>query len=364
MPRAARRAVDVRSVRIGGGAPIRVQSMTNTDPCDVEATVRQIEHLLRQGCEIVRVAVPTREAAAALRRIRERVDAPLVADIHFDHRLALAAIEAGVDKLRLNPGNIRSPDHIARIADAAGAAGIPIRVGANSGSLSDRFLDAHDGATARGLVDSALDEVALLERRGFREIVVSVKGTDVSMTVAANRALARQIDYPIHLGITEAGTAWEGGIRSAVGLGILLDDGIGDTLRVSLAGDPVAEVNAAYAILRALGLRRRGITWRVCPTCGRTRIDLVRLAEGLQEALGDVPAPLTVALMGCSVNGLGEARDADVGVVGGEARGAVYIRGEPARHAVPEAQLLCAVEAAVRGLVSPGASGCRASAPG
>jgi (E)-4-hydroxy-3-methylbut-2-enyl-diphosphate synthase len=347
-PRGSRRAVSVRSIRIGGGAPISVQSMVNTDPTDVAATVEQIDRLVGGGCEIVRIAVPHQRAADALREIRRRVDAPLVADIHYDHRLALAALEAGVDKLRLNPGNIQDPEHIARVADAAGAVGVPIRVGANSGSLAPGFLDGHGRATAKGLVSSAMEEIATLERRGFTQIVVSLKGTDVPMTIEANRQIARQIDYPLHIGITEAGTAWEGAIRSAVGLGVLLAEGIGDTMRVSLAGDPLIEVRAAYAILRSLGLRSRGITWRVCPTCGRTRIDLAALAERLQTGLADLMDPLTVALMGCSVNGLGEVREADVGVVGGEGRGAVYVGGAPVHHAVPEAELPAIVEATVR----------------
>lgn len=351
-PRAERRVVRVRCVEIGGGSPVSVQSMTNVDSCDVEATVTQIERLVRSGCEIVRVAVPHRDAVAALREIRARVDAPLVADVHFDHRLALAAIDAGIDKLRLNPGNIQNADHIARVADAAGTAGIPIRVGANSGSLAKRFLDASGRPTARGLADSALEEVHQLERRGFDRIVVSVKGADVSMTVAANRRVARETDHPIHIGITEAGTAWEGGLRSAVGLGILLTEGIGDTLRVSLTGDPVAEVRTAFAILRSLGLRQRGITWHICPTCGRTRIDLLRLADALQAALDDVLESLTIALMGCSVNGIGEARDADVGVVGGDRRAAVYVEGQQLHHAVGEDALPSLVESEVRALLS------------
>jgi len=264
-----RRAVKVGSVTIGGGAPIVVQSMTNTDTRDVAATVAQIERLQAAGCEIVRVAVPDRAAAAALSEIKERIPLPLVADIHFDHRLALAAIEAGVDKLRLNPGNITDPEKIGEVVEAAKEAGIPIRVGANSGSLAPEFRGPHGGATAEGMVESALREIRILEERGFHDIVISLKATDVPTTIAAYRMIASKVDYPLHIGITEAGTPWEGSIRSAVGLGVLLEEGLGDTIRVSLTGNPVEEVHVAYAILRALGLRKRGILYRVCPTCGR-----------------------------------------------------------------------------------------------
>jgi len=342
------RQVSVGGVAIGGGAPIVVQSMTNTNTADVEATVAQIGRLVDAGCEIVRVAVPSEAAVDALRRICQRTAVPLVADIHFDHRLALGAIAAGVDKLRLNPGNITDPERITAVAEAAVAAGVPIRVGANSGSLAAEYLDAHGRASAGGMVDSAMREIRLLERHGVSDIVVSLKGTDVRMTIAAYRAMAEAVEYPLHIGITEAGTPWEGGIRSAVGLGVLLEQGIGDTLRVSLAGDPVEEVRAAYEILRSLGLRRRGIDLHVCPTCGRTRIDLVRIAAGVRERVGDVSAPLTVALMGCVVNGLGEVREADVGLVGAEKRGTVYVRGEAVRVAVPEEQLVETIVSVIR----------------
>ena len=334
-----RRQVMVGRVPIGGGAPVVVQSMTNTKTCDVEATLAQIERLVQAGCEIVRVAVPDQAAADALPRILEAIDVPLVADIHFDYRLALAAIAAGVDKLRLNPGNITDPDRIVEVADAAGQAGIPIRVGANSGSLAPAFLDGHGRPTADGMVRSALQEIRLLEKTGFEQIVVSLKGTDVRMTIAAYRALAAEVDYPLHIGITEAGTPWEGAIRSAVGLGVLLEQGLGDTLRVSLAGDPVEEVRVAYEILGSLDLRHRGIRWRVCPTCGRTSIDLVAIANHVRTALADVVEPMTVALMGCVVNGLGEVREADVGLVGGEGHGTIYVAGEPVHKVIPEAEL-------------------------
>jgi (E)-4-hydroxy-3-methylbut-2-enyl-diphosphate synthase len=334
-----RRQVLVRDVPIGGGAPIVVQSMTNTNTADVEATVEQIDRLERAGCEIVRVAVPDAEAAKALPRIIERISIPLVADIHFDHRLALASIDAGVDKLRLNPGNITDPDRIAAIAEAANRAGIPIRVGVNAGSLDERFRDAKNHPSAAGMVESAQHEIRLLEVRGLDRIVVSLKGTDVRMTIDAYRAFAKESDHPLHIGITEAGTAWEGSIRSAVGLGVLLAEELGDTLRVSLAGDPVEEVRVAYEILRALGLRSRGIDLHVCPTCGRTGIDLAGIASQVRRELEDVAESPSIALMGCVVNGPGEAREADVGLVGGPGRGTIYVRGKPTGPAVSEGRL-------------------------
>ena len=334
------RRILVRDVPIGGGAPIVVQSMCNTPTTDIEATIAQIGRLEAAGCEIARVAVPDMDAAHALPTILERTRIPLVADIHFDHRLALAAIDAGVDKLRLNPGNITDPDKIKDVASAAAEAGIPIRVGANSGSVAPEYTDKHRRATARGLVDSALAEIQLLERIGFEQIIVSLKATDVEMTIEANREIARETNYPLHIGITEAGTAREGSIRSAVGLGILLEEGIGDTMRVSLAGDPVEEVRVAYEILRSLGLRSRGIDWRVCPTCGRTRIDLPAIALRVQEELQDIAEPLRVALMGCIVNGLGEVRDADVGLVGGDGVGSVYVAGKLVEAEIREDRLV------------------------
>ena len=349
-----RRQVLVKDVPIGGGAPVVVQSMTNTKTADVEATVEQIRRLEAAGCEIVRVAVPDPEAAAALPAILERIALPLVADIHFDHRLALAAIGAGVDKLRLNPGNITDPERIAEVAEAAKLAGIPIRVGANSGSLAKPYLDGHGRPSARGMIDSALTEIRLLEGLGFRDIVISLKATDVRMTIAAHRAMAEETEYPFHVGITEAGTPWEGSIRSAVGIGILLEEGLVDTLRVSLAGDPVEEVRVAYEILRSLGLRSRGIDFHVCPTCGRTNIDLVAIATRVRHELADVSAPLKLALMGCVVNGLGEVREADVGLVGADGCGTVYVSGKPELVAVPESDLAEAIVAVVRGVLRHG----------
>lgn len=344
------RSIRVGSLRIGGGASIIVQSMTTTDTCDVAATVAQIQRLEAAGCELIRVAVPDLDAAAALPEIKEKIGIPLVADIHFDHRIALASIRAGVDKLRLNPGNINDPAKISEVVDAAAAAGIPIRVGANSGSLARQFLDQHGHVTSEGMVESALAQVRLLEAHGFTQIIVSLKGTDVPMTIAAYRRMANERDYPLHIGITEAGTAWEGGIRSAVGLGVLLEQRIGDTVRVSLTGDPVEEVRVAYAILRALGLRQRGITFRVCPTCGRTRIPLEKIALAVQQSVRDLDAPLTVAMMGCVVNGLGEAREADIGLVGAAGRATIYVHGEPASVNVPEDDLVRQVVSEIRHL--------------
>jgi len=340
--------VKIGGVKIGGENPIAVQSMTNTETSDVDATVAQIERLQEAGCEIVRVAVPDAEAARALPRIKRRIDLPLVADIHFDHRLALASIEAGVDKLRLNPGNITDQKRIEQVVLAAKEAGIPIRVGANSGSLAPEFLDENGHATADGMVDSALKEIRLLEDLDFTDIVVSLKATDVMMTLSAYRRIVREVDYPLHIGITEAGTPWGGTIKSAVGIGILLAEGLGDTLRVSLTGDPVEEVRVAYRILSALDLRHRGIIYRGCPTCGRTRIDLFSIANEIQERLSDVTEPIVVALMGCIVNGIGEAKDADISLFGGEGNGNISIAGEIVKRAVPEDKLVDEFVATVR----------------
>jgi len=351
------RRVMVGGVPIGGESPIVVQSMTNTNTSDVASTVAQIRALETVGCEIARVAVPTHEAARALSEIKAGISIPLVADIHFDPALALAAIEAGVDKLRLNPGNITDPDKIAAIAEAAKEVGIPIRVGANSGSLAKEYLDRDGRAGVRGMVDSAMNEVRLLERLGFDQIVLSLKGTDVETTIEANRTIVEEVDYPLHIGITEAGTPWDGAIRSAVGLGVLLHEGIGDTIRVSLAGDPTREVRAAYSILRSLGLRQRGIDLHVCPTCGRTGTALVEIAERIDLALADIVEPLKVAVMGCEVNGPGEARDADVGLCGGKGCGVIYVAGEPVTKAIPEARLVDEFVRIVREVVARRAGG-------
>ncbi len=343
-----RRVVNIGGVKIGGDNPVVVQSMTNTDTGDVDATVSQIDRLQQAGCEIVRVAVPDIDAARALPAIKRRIDVPLVADIHFDYRLALASIDAGVDKLRLNPGNITDDAKIEKVVCAARDARIPIRVGANSGSLASSFLDENGHATADGMVNSALKEIRLLEDLDFTDIIISLKATDVPMTLAAYRRIVEEVDYPLHIGITEAGTPWGGTIKSSVGIGILLAEGMGDTLRVSLAGDPVEEVKVAYEILSALHLRQHGITYRVCPTCGRTHIDLLRIANEIQKRLSDVTEPIVVALMGCIVNGIGEARDADIGLFGGEGNGTISVSGKIIKRAIPEGRLADEFEKAVR----------------
>ncbi len=333
------RQVRIGKVVIGGGAPIAIQSMTNTKTEDVEATVQQILALEDAGCEIIRCAVPTQEAAEALREIRRRIHIPLVADIHFDYRLALASIESGVDKVRINPGNIGSADKVRAVADAARERGIPIRIGVNSGSLEKRLLEKYGGVTAEALVESALEQAAVLEGMQFSDIVISIKASDVSLCVQAYELLAEKADYPLHIGITEAGTPYEGTVKSAVGLGILLHEGIGDTLRVSLTGDPLEEIRAAKAILKAAGLGKGGVEVVSCPTCGRTQIDLIRLAEQVQDMVRDMPLDIKVAVMGCVVNGPGEAREADLGIAGGIGEGLLIRQGEIIRK-VPEDQLL------------------------
>lgn len=342
------RPVQVGPLTLGGGAPVVVQSMCSTPTADRAATTAQIAALAEAGCELVRLAVPDQEAAAALPEIVRRSPIPVAADIHFDHRLALAALRAGVHKLRLNPGNIRDPAHVRAVVRAARARGVPIRIGVNAGSLPPLEVPAgqppptveelHAMAPER-MVQAALGHVRILEELGFTDIVVSLKAFDVPLTVAANRLLAARVPYPLHLGITEAGLPWAGTIRSAVGLGVLLFEGLGDTIRVSLTGDPVEEVRVAYEILRALDMRQRGPTLISCPTCGRTAIDLARLAEQVQERLRSISAPITVAVMGCVVNGPGEARGADYGIAGGKGRGAVFRRGEVVAT-VPEAELV------------------------
>jgi len=313
--------------------------MTSTPTVEVAATVEQIRRLQAAGCEIVRVAVPNAESAQALREIKKEVSVPIVADIHYDHRLALAALEAGADKLRLNPGNLRDPDKIRAVAQAAQERGVPIRVGVNAGSLDTRFLQGQR-VTPEGMVKAALWEIELLESAGFEDIVVSLKAHDVPLTVEANRLLRREGDWPLHLGITEAGTAWEGAIRSAVGIGILLAEGLGDTIRVSLAGDPVKEVEAAWEILGSLGLRQRGPSFVVCPTCGRTGIDIAGIAQAVRERLKPVTTPISIAIMGCPVNGLGEAQRADFAILGGQKFGTIYAHGQVVRPKVPEEKLV------------------------
>ncbi|HIE03687.1 MAG TPA: flavodoxin-dependent (E)-4-hydroxy-3-methylbut-2-enyl-diphosphate synthase [Candidatus Latescibacteria bacterium] len=323
--------VNVGGVTLGGDAPVRVQSMTNTDTHDVAATVEQVRRLEEAGCEIVRLAVPDEGAVRALKDIRKEVNVPIVADVHFDHRLALGALEAGADKLRINPGNIGSRDKVEAVARAARERGVPIRVGVNSGSIRRDFLKKY-GPTAEAMVESALEEVKVLEEVGFQDIVISLKASDVPRTVEAYELIADRVPYPLHIGITEAGTVRSGSVRSAVGLGILLWEGIGDTVRVSLSGDPVEEVRVAYEILRSLGLRRRGVTVIACPTCGRTEIDVASLAERVERTLEGLERPLTVAVMGCVVNGPGEAKEADVGVAGGRKGGVVFRKGKVVRR--------------------------------
>lgn len=347
------RPVWVGGVQVGGGAPVVVQSMTNTDTRDVAKTVAQIEELASWGCELIRVAVPDAAAAAALRRIKAASRIPVIADIHFDYRLALAALEAGVDGLRLNPGNIGDRKRVRLVATEAKRRGVPIRVGVNAGSLERRLLEKYGGVTAGALVESALDHIRLLEEMDFTAIKVSVKAADVPLMVEAYRRLARAVDYPLHVGVTEAGTLRAGLVRSAVGIGILLSEGIGDTIRVSLTAPPRYEVWAAWEILKALGLRRRGVELISCPTCGRCEIDLVAIATEVEERLQKVTAPLKVAVMGCVVNGPGEAREADVGIAGGKGVGLLFRKGEPLRT-VPEAQL---VEELLREIRSMGIEG-------
>jgi (E)-4-hydroxy-3-methylbut-2-enyl-diphosphate synthase len=339
------RAVRIGNVAVGGGNPVAVQSMTNADTRDVDATIKQILALEEAGCEIARAAVPDEESARAFKRIKDGIHIPLVADIHFSAKLAVLAVENGADKLRINPGNIGGGDKVKLVADAARAHHVPIRVGVNAGSLEKDLLDKH-GVTARALADSALGQVRLLERFGFTDIVVAVKASDVRLSLDAYRIVAETAGYPLHIGVTEAGFGNNGLIKSAVGLGALLLDGLGDTLRVSLSGEPVQEVYAAYSILRAAGVRRRGVEIISCPTCARTGIDVEGLAREAERRTAGIRKPLKVAVMGCVVNGPGEAREADLGIAGGQGAGALFARGEPARS-IPEEGLLEALMEAV-----------------
>ena len=336
MQRKITRQIHIGAVAIGGGAPVSVQSMTNTKTQDAQATARQIEALAAAGCDIVRLAVPDKEAAANIGRIKAQTTVPLVADIHFDYRLALQAIEQGIDALRLNPGNIGGAENVRRVAEAAKARGIPIRIGVNAGSLDKRLLAKYGGVTAEALVESALEHVRLLEEQDFHDMKISLKAHDVPLTLAAYRLMSERCDYPLHLGITEAGTVRSGIIKSAVGIGALLAEGIGDTLRVSLTGDPIVEVRVAREILKSLGLRDYGPTLISCPTCGRTAIDLPSIAERVEERLSGIARPIQVAVMGCVVNGPGEARGADVGIAGGKGVGLVFRKGEVVRQVKEE----------------------------
>lgn len=321
------KSIKVGGIQVGGGAALSIQSMTNTKTSDVAGTVSQIHTLEAAGCEIVRVAVPDMEAAGAIGAIKEAIRIPLVADIHFDYRLALVALDAGADKIRINPGNIGGEDRVKAVASACAKKGIPIRIGVNAGSLEREIL-AKYGHSPEAMLKSALDHVALLNRWDFDDICISVKASSVPLTVAAYRLLAQETDYPLHLGVTEAGTAYMGTVKSAVGLGALLLDGIGDTLRVSLTADPVEEIAAAKAILRASGVRSDGVNVISCPSCGRCNIDLIGTAEEVNRRLKDFSGNLTVAVMGCAVNGPGEAREADFGIAGGVGEGLIFRKGE------------------------------------
>jgi (E)-4-hydroxy-3-methylbut-2-enyl-diphosphate synthase len=321
------RIVKVGPYKLGGNNPIRVQSMTNTDTRDVKATIRQILTLEKLGCEIVRIAVPDMAAAKAIGKIKKRIHIPLVADIHFDYRVALEAVNQGVDKIRINPGNIGSIEKVEAVVKACKAKKIPIRIGVNAGSLEKDLLKKY-GATPKAAVESALQHVRILEKLNFRDILISIKFSDVPRMVEAYRLLAKSVPYPLHLGVTEAGTAFMGTIKNAIGIGILLSEGVGATIRVSLTATPEEEMKACWAILSTLNLRKRGPELISCPTCGRTEIDLINLAHKVEEAIAHIEKPIKVAVMGCVVNGPGEAREADVGVAGGNKMGAIFVKGK------------------------------------
>ena len=322
------RQISIGDVKIGGGAPISVQSMTNTKTTDTNATVAQIKALVDAGCDIVRVAVPDMSAAENIYNIKSQVDVPLVADIHFDYRLALKAIEQGIDALRINPGNIGDEERVKAVVEAAKTRNITIRIGVNAGSLDKKLLAKYGKVTAEALVESALEHIRILEKLNFYDIKISLKAHDVPLTLDAYRLMSETVDYPLHLGITEAGTVNTGIIKSAVGIGALLAEGIGDTFRISLTGDPVNEVKVANEILKALGLKEYGPTLISCPTCGRCNIDLPSIAEKVEQRLSGITKPIKVAVMGCVVNGPGEARDADIGIAGGKGEGLVFRKGE------------------------------------
>ena len=324
---------------IGGGNPILIQSMTNTKTENVEATAAQINQLTAAGCDIIRCAVPTMDAAKALKEIKKQVQIPVVADIHFDYRLAIAAIENGADKIRINPGNIGSAERVKAVVDVAKERNIPIRVGVNSGSLEKDLAEKYHGVTAEGLVESALDKVKLIEDMGYDNLVISIKSSDVMMCVKAHELIASQTDHPLHVGITEAGTIISGNIKSAIGLGLILHQGIGDTIRVSLTGDPLEEIKSAKLILKTLGLRKGGVEVVSCPTCGRTQINLIQLANQVENMVADIPLDIKVAVMGCVVNGPGEAKEADIGIAGGIGEGLLIKKGEIVKK-VKEDELL------------------------
>ncbi len=337
------REVHIGNKVIGGGNPILIQSMTNTKTEDVAATVAQINALTEAGCDIIRCAVPTMEAALAIREIKPYISIPLVADIHFDYKLAIAAMENGADKIRINPGNIGSAERVRAVVDVAKERNIPIRVGVNSGSLEKSLVEKYGGVTAEGIVESALDKVHMIEDMGCDNLVISIKSSDVLMCVKAHELISTQTDHPLHVGITEAGTLISGNIKSSIGLGLILSQGIGDTIRVSLTGDPLEEIKSAKLILRTLGLRKGGIEVVSCPTCGRTKIDLIGLANKVETMVAGYPLDIKVAVMGCVVNGPGEAKEADIGIAGGIGEGLIIKHGEVYKK-VPENKLLDALK--------------------
>ena len=342
MTRKITKEVYIGNVVIGGGSPIKIQSMTNTKTEDVKATVAQIKKLEAAGCDIIRCAVPTMEAAQALKEIKKEISIPLVADIHFDYKLAIAAMENGADKIRINPGNIGSKERVKAVVTVAKERNIPIRVGVNSGSLEKELIEKYHGVTAEGIVESALDKVKWIEDMGYDNLVISIKSSDVLMCVKAHELISKQTDHPLHVGITESGTLISGNIKSSIGLGLILNQGIGDTIRVSLTGDPLEEIKSAKIILRTLGLRKGGIEVVSCPTCGRTKIDLISLANQVENMVADIPLDLKVAVMGCVVNGPGEAKEADIGIAGGVGEGLIIKHGEIYKK-VPESELLGAL---------------------
>ena len=337
------KVVQIGDRKIGGGNPIAIQSMTNTKTEDIDATVKQILALEKAGCDIIRCAVPTMEAAKALAKIKQQIHIPLVADIHFDYRLAIAAMENGADKIRINPGNIGSKERVQAVVDTAKERNIPIRVGVNSGSLEKEIVEKYGQVTAEGLVESALDKVAMIEEMGYDNLVISINSSDVLMCIKAHELIAKQTNYPLHVGVTESGSLIAGNIKSAIGLGNILYQGIGDTIRVSLTGDPVEEIRSAKLILKSLGLRKGGVTVVSCPTCGRTQIDLIGLAGKVEKMVSDLDLDIKVAVMGCVVNGPGEAKEADLGIAGGKGEGLLIKKGEVIAK-VPEDQLLDALK--------------------
>ena len=326
--RNATRTVTVGNIKIGGDAPVSVQSMCNTKTWDVEATLRQIKEFQAAGCDIVRLAVPDEKSALAIDKIKEGTDLPIVADIHFDYKLALLAAERGIDKIRINPGNIGGEDRVKAVAQACRSRNIPIRIGVNAGSLEKRLIEKYGHPCPEAMIESAKDHIAMLERNDFTDICLSLKTSSVPLTIATYRLAAETFDYPLHLGVTETGTEYNGTIQSAVGIGTLLSEGIGNTIRVSLTADPVKEVTAGIAILKAAGLRKGGVRFVSCPTCGRTEIDLISLATKVEKRLAGINKDITVAVMGCVVNGPGEAREADFGIAGGVDKGLIFKKGE------------------------------------